>query len=282
MFLGNVFNTPKNSLPHGRINKGRRGRRGRQHWREAGRQRPTQARLANRRRTVAAHRKRLHGQLAHAIVRQGNTFVREKVSDRAWQRRYGRSIQQRAPATVVEILTRLAASGTCWRHATGITVPTRSTKLSQTCHCGRSKIARRNRSRCACTRASTVASSCSGISTLPPCSGLWIHTPPCSLLPADHAEEACPGAQSLLRCGRRGSRPLPPSNRHAAERLAPPTCGGARLPCVRAGRPQQAHQPRPSARMLERHVRESRTAEAVVWARTSPIDPGARLRVPNQ
>jgi hypothetical protein len=77
----------------------------------------------------------LHGQMAHQIVRQGHTFLLEKVSYRAWQRRFGRSIHKRAPGTFVQILTRLAAS------AGGLvyTIPTRSTKLSQTCQCGQVK-----------------------------------------------------------------------------------------------------------------------------------------------
>ena len=76
-----------------------------------------------------AHRKSLHGRLAHQIVRQGSTFLLEKVSYRAWQRQYGRSVQRRAPGTFVQILTRLAERG----GGKVITVPTQTTKLSQTC-----------------------------------------------------------------------------------------------------------------------------------------------------
>ena len=66
-------------------------------------------------------------------MRQGSTFLLEKVSYRAWQRRYGRSVLQRAPGMFVEALTRAAESA----HGKVLTVPTRTTKLSQTCHCGR-------------------------------------------------------------------------------------------------------------------------------------------------
>jgi putative transposase len=123
-------NNPDNYLPNGTVQKGRKGRK---HWRESQRQRTMQARLANRQRRQGAHRKSLHGRLAHQIVRQGSIFMLEQVAYRAWQRRYGRSIQRRAPGTFVEILTRLAerAGGKV------ITVPTRSTKLSQTCQCGK-------------------------------------------------------------------------------------------------------------------------------------------------
>ena len=91
-------NNPDNYQPNGTVKKGRKGRK---HWRASQRQRKTQARLANRQRRQAAHRKSLHGHLAHQIVRQGSTFLLEKVSYRAWQRRYGRSIQRRAPGTFV-------------------------------------------------------------------------------------------------------------------------------------------------------------------------------------
>jgi hypothetical protein len=70
-------NNPDNYLPNGTVKKGHRGRR---HWRESVRQRQTQARLAHRQRRQAAHRKSLHGHLAHQIVRQGNEFLLEQVS----------------------------------------------------------------------------------------------------------------------------------------------------------------------------------------------------------
>jgi putative transposase len=125
-------NNPENYLPDGTVKKGWKGRR---YWQESKRQRTTQARLANRQRKLAVHRKSLHGRLAHQIVREGSAFLLEKVSYRAWQRRYGRSVQRRAPGTLVEILTRLAESA----GGTVIQVPTRSTKLSQTCQCGQVK-----------------------------------------------------------------------------------------------------------------------------------------------
>ena len=123
-------NNPHNYAPNGTVKPGHTGRR---HWRASRRQRRTQAQLADRQRRLAAHRKSLHGRLAHQIVHQGETFLLEQVSYRAWQRRFGRSIQRRAPGTFVQILTRLAASA----GGKVLTVPTRRTKLSQTCQCGR-------------------------------------------------------------------------------------------------------------------------------------------------
>jgi len=125
-------NNPGNYHPNGTVKKGRKGRK---HWRASMRQRRTQAHLADRQRRLAAHRKSLHGRLAHEVVRKGDAFLLEKVSYRAWQRRFGRSIQQRAPGMFVSILTRLAESA----GGRVLTVPTRSTKLSQTCQCGQVK-----------------------------------------------------------------------------------------------------------------------------------------------
>ncbi len=82
-------NNPDNYLSNGTVKKGRKGQK---HWRASRRQRRTQAQLARRQRTLAAHRKSLHGRLAHQIVGLGETFLLEKVSYRAWQRRYGRSV----------------------------------------------------------------------------------------------------------------------------------------------------------------------------------------------
>ena len=59
----------------------------------------------------------------------------EKVSYSAWQRRFARSVQRHAPGLFVTRLTRLAASA----GAQVIQVPTRQTKLSQTCQCGQVK-----------------------------------------------------------------------------------------------------------------------------------------------
>jgi putative transposase len=125
-------NNPDNYLPNGTVKKGHKGR---QHWQTSMRQRRTQTHLAERQRKLAAHRKSVHGQMAHQIVRQGSTLLLEKVSYRAWQRRFGRSIQKCAPGMFVQILTRLAASAGGQVYP----IPTRSTKLSQTCQCGQVK-----------------------------------------------------------------------------------------------------------------------------------------------
>ena len=94
------------------------------------------ARKATRERKLAAHRKSLHGRKVHEIVAVGNTIILEKISYKAWQKQYGKSVGLRAPGMFVEHLRRTVAS----TGGTLIEVPTRSTKLSQYCHgCGKAR-----------------------------------------------------------------------------------------------------------------------------------------------
>ena len=110
-----------------------RHRKGVCSWRErskrAGR---TQASLAEAHRRLAEHRRSLHGNLANRVLGQGTTIHTEKLSYRAWQRRFGRRVGRRAPGMFVATLSRKAAS------AGGIValVNTRTTRLSQRCVCG--------------------------------------------------------------------------------------------------------------------------------------------------
>jgi putative transposase len=180
-------NNPENYLPNGTVKNGRKGRK---HWRVLNRQQQTQARLADRQRRHAAHRKSLHGCVAHRIVRDGNTFLLEKLSYRAWQRRYGRSIQRRAPGTFVQILTRLAESA----GGQVITVPTRSTKLSQTCQCGRIEKKALSLRIHSCEQCGVQMQRDLYSAYL-----IRFVDPDTFLLHADQARAAWPGAESLLR-----------------------------------------------------------------------------------
>jgi len=96
----------------------------------------TRRRLAHKERKLAAHRKSLHGRLVHQIMRRGNTIRTEKLSYKAWQKQYGKSVGHSAPGMLIDHLRRTVAS-------TGGTLsefPTRSTKLSQYCHGCRSYV----------------------------------------------------------------------------------------------------------------------------------------------
>ncbi len=120
-------NNPHNYDEKGRIKK--RGKR-RLLWKNSKGYLATRRRLAHKERKLAAHRKSLHGRLVHQIVRCGNTIHTEKLSYKAWQKQYGKSVGHSAPGMFIDHLRRTVAS-------TGGTLtefPTRTTKLSQYCH----------------------------------------------------------------------------------------------------------------------------------------------------
>src|SRR5258708_1973558 len=83
---------------------------GKKRWHVSKRQQKVQARRRELHRRLAATRKRSHGQLAHRVLALGETFQLERLSYRAWHRRYGRSVQLCAPGMFIERLSRLAAS----------------------------------------------------------------------------------------------------------------------------------------------------------------------------
>jgi hypothetical protein len=123
-------NNPENYDEQGCVKKvGKRRLR----WKESKRYRQTRRQHAKAERKLAAHRKSLHGKLAHDIVRVGTTIQLEKTSFKGWQKQYGKSIGLRAPGLFVAHLRRLVAK-------TGGTLSEISafkTKLSQYCHgCG--------------------------------------------------------------------------------------------------------------------------------------------------
>ena len=116
--------------------QGRIKKRGKQKlvWKSSRSYQKTRQRKAARERKLAAHRQSLHGRHVHEIVAVGNTILLEKLSYKAWQKRYGRSVGLRAPGMFVDRLRRTVAS----TGGTLTEVPTRSTRLSQWCHgCGK-------------------------------------------------------------------------------------------------------------------------------------------------
>jgi Putative transposase DNA-binding domain len=117
-------NNPDNFDEKGRVKTGRL------HWKESKRYQATRRQHANTERRLAAHRKSLHGHLAHRIAQVGTTISIEKTSFKAWQKQYGRSIGLRAPGLFVAHLTRIVAKtgGTLTR------VSAYQTRLSQYCH----------------------------------------------------------------------------------------------------------------------------------------------------
>lgn len=117
-------NNPLNYNPDGTIKPGPKV------WVKSARQRKREAKLAELYRKMAALRKSLHGRLLNRVLRMGDTYKLEKLSYRAFQRCYGRSVGMRAPGMFVERLRRKAESA----GAEVIEFPTRTTRLSQVCH----------------------------------------------------------------------------------------------------------------------------------------------------
>jgi hypothetical protein len=89
--------------------------------------------LSDIQRKQASHRKSQHGKMANAILRIGTTIKTEKLSYKAFQKLFGRSVGLRAPGRFLQHLKRKAenAGGKVEEFSTY------STKLSQTCHCGK-------------------------------------------------------------------------------------------------------------------------------------------------
>ncbi len=84
-------------------------------------------------RRESATRKTLHGELVNKILREGHIVKTEKISYKWFQSLHGKSVGLRAPGMFVEILKRKAenAGGKVEE------VNTITTKLSQSCHCGK-------------------------------------------------------------------------------------------------------------------------------------------------
>jgi putative transposase len=120
-------NNPANYNPDGTMKRGVK-----LEWHHSKRYGYTQNQLADLRRKPAAHRKSLHGCKANQVLRQGNIIKMEKISYRAWQKMYGKSVGFRAPGMYVALLRRKA------ENAGGLVdeFATRSTRLSQICLCG--------------------------------------------------------------------------------------------------------------------------------------------------
>ncbi len=166
-----------------------RVKHGKKRWHVSKRQRKVHTRRRDLHRRRAPPRKRSHGQLADRVLALGDTFQLERLSYRAWQRTYGRSVQVCAPGMFVERLSRLAVSA----GGTIVAINPRRAKLSQTCHC-RHVAAKRLSQRwhiCPC-----------GAEAQRDLYSAWLARvvhPATSLLDAGQAHAAWPGAEPLLQ-----------------------------------------------------------------------------------
>jgi transposase len=120
---------PENFLPNGTI------RPGAHTWTRSKRYLRLQGALGEMQRRLAAQRKQQHGVLANQILAHGKKIRMEKLSYRAFQRDFGRSVAHRAPGLFVSLLRRKAesAGGSIEEFCPY------KTALSQTCHCGERK-----------------------------------------------------------------------------------------------------------------------------------------------
>lgn len=86
--------------------------------------------LAETERKLTAHRKSLHGKDINKIIAIGTRIQTERISYKGWQKRYGKSINLRAPSMFMNSLKRKAENAGGYL----LDFSTRTTKLSQTCH----------------------------------------------------------------------------------------------------------------------------------------------------
>jgi len=121
-------NNPQNYNPDGTVKEGKKT------WHSSTRHKKTKTKLANIQRKLAAHRKSLHGKKANRILELGKNIKAEKLSYRAFQKNFGKSVKNRAPGMFMEILRRKAENA----GGSVIEFSTKTTKLSQYCHkCGK-------------------------------------------------------------------------------------------------------------------------------------------------
>ncbi|MGF1497185.1 MAG: zinc ribbon domain-containing protein, partial [Elainellaceae cyanobacterium] len=123
---------PKPGQKHGKRKLGR-SIKGKKHVNQSKRYVKTRKRKSNIERKLSAHRKSLQGELVNKVLSIGKFINIEKLSYRAWQKMFGRSVGKRAPGMFVERLRQKAenAGGSVNEF------PTQTTKLSQRCICGR-------------------------------------------------------------------------------------------------------------------------------------------------
>ena len=117
---------PQNYNQDGTIKKGKK------EWHFSKRYVYTREQLAELYRKQAAYRKSLHGCRVNRILTLGNVIKLEKLSYRAFQKMYGKSVGFRGPGTFVALLRRKAANA----GAEVDEFSTQTTRLSQVCLCG--------------------------------------------------------------------------------------------------------------------------------------------------
>lgn len=109
---------------------------GRCGWRRSRAAQQTAIRVAELHRRLAAHRKTVHGALVNRLLGHGTHIACENLDYVSWQKNFPRSVRDRAPGLLVEMVRRKAESAS--GHPLYEYNP-RTTALSQTCLCGNRK-----------------------------------------------------------------------------------------------------------------------------------------------
>ncbi|MDR6999928.1 transposase [Neobacillus niacini] len=122
-------NNPSNYQNNGVVKKGKKK------WVFSNRYQHTRSEHRELERKIKEVRKQLHGRDTNQILQRAFSIQTEKLSYKAFQKIFGKSIGRKAPSKFLTILKRKVISqGGEFRE-----FPTNSTKLSQSCHCGRVK-----------------------------------------------------------------------------------------------------------------------------------------------
>jgi putative transposase len=111
-------------------------RTGRCVWQRSAAAQQTAIRVAELHRRLAEHRNSLHGALGNRLLGHGTDIACERLDYVSWQKNFPRSVRDRAPGLLVDMLRRKAES------AGGQQLyeyNPRTTALSQTCLCGNRK-----------------------------------------------------------------------------------------------------------------------------------------------
>lgn len=107
-------------------------KKGKRHFNSSNRYKATARKKREIERKQAAHRKSLHGQLINRTLKLGKDIKAEKVSVKAWQKNWGKSIGFKSPSSFQSELIRKAENA----GGTVLMFSTHKTALSQTCLCG--------------------------------------------------------------------------------------------------------------------------------------------------
>ncbi|RHW43381.1 transposase [Neobacillus notoginsengisoli] len=119
-------NNPKNYQSNGVVKKGKKK------WTNSHRYIRTRSAYRELERKIKEVRKQLHGRDTNQILQLASSIHTERLSYKAFQKMFGKSIGKKAPSMFLKILKRKVDSqGGIFRE-----FPTYSTKLSQSCHCG--------------------------------------------------------------------------------------------------------------------------------------------------